>query len=254
MSVEHRKGTGRRARESSASQLRSDLAAVRAHGVTFDVERGAARFAAAIAAPAGAAAAMTTASTASAAAPAHSALVASGAWVKMIGVLLLCGAAGGAGVVAYLPGPVAPNATSTARAGTLTSSSSSSSSSFETPVAAPSIAAPPPRTQVAPPPSATSRPRYEAAKPASTNDALEREVEELRELRRLLRTDPAELVRRCEAGTARGVLGQEREFLRIAALVALGRRDAAGERAAAFRRAHPGSALAARLDELVGPP
>jgi len=83
---------------------------------------------------------------------------------------------------------------------------------------------------------------------------LLRELEEIKALRRLLRTDPDDVVRRTTGGASQGVLGQEREFLAIAALIALDRRDAAAERAETFRRAHAGSALVSRLDELMALP
>ena len=51
-----------------------------------------------------------------------------------------------------------------------------------------------------------------------------------------------------------GVLAQEREFIAIQALVALGRTGAASSRARAFRQAYPGSSHLTRLDALVGAP
>lgn len=52
----------------------------------------------------------------------------------------------------------------------------------------------------------------------------------------------------------RGMLSQEREVIAIEALVALGRRDEARRRAAAFHRSYPGSSHADRVDRLAGDP
>jgi hypothetical protein len=49
-----------------------------------------------------------------------------------------------------------------------------------------------------------------------------------------------------------GALAQEREFIAIQALVALGRRDEAVARAARFRSSFPASAHLRRLDILLG--
>lgn len=102
-----------------------------------------------------------------------------------------------------------------------------------------------------------SAPAATAATTATAADDPAAEAALVREAQLALRADPARSLARADEHARRfpkGLLAQEREVIAVEALVALGRPDAARARAAAFRRAFPGSPHARRLDVLVPPP
>jgi len=107
-------------------------------------------------------------------------------------------------------------------------------------------------------PSATQASMHPVApQPSAAASAAPRpEIEILREAQAAAGSSPARalaLADEHERSYPNGSLGQEREMIRIQALVALGRRDEARARAASFKAAHPGSAYAQRIDDVVGP-
>lgn len=117
-----------------------------------------------------------------------------------------------------------------------------------TPAPAPPLDPPRPAPKV-PPPARASRaethagdPRAEAALLQQANDALA--------------VDPGRALKLCAVHVQRypsGLLSQEREVIAIEALVALGRRAEATERADRFRAAHPESSHLRRIEQVLSP-
>jgi hypothetical protein len=108
-----------------------------------------------------------------------------------------------------------------------------------------------PTASEAPVPSAVDLPPLDDAAPVESESAL------LGRAQHALRADPAhalELAHAHAAAYPHGALEQERDFIVIEALVALGRTSEATSQAAAFRSRHPGSAHLRRVDLLVPPP
>lgn len=114
-------------------------------------------------------------------------------------------------------------------------------------------AVPPPSPSQAPAPAQPSAPRAPVPVASSPPEsALLADAQ-----RALVGGEPARALALVDAHARAypgGSLVQEREMLAIQALVAQGRRADAAARAAAFRRAYPGSTHLARLDALVPPP
>jgi hypothetical protein len=103
--------------------------------------------------------------------------------------------------------------------------------------------------------STTSVPAHAVTPSPSASSPTRSEIEILRDAQAALGGSPAKalaLAAEHERGYPNGSLGQEREMIRIQALLALGRKDEARARAARFEAAHPGSAYATRLHDLVG--
>jgi hypothetical protein len=76
----------------------------------------------------------------------------------------------------------------------------------------------------------------------------------LRSAQQSLRVDPQRALDLCAAHTTQfpsGVMVQEREMIAIEALLRLGRIQQANARAATFSKSFPGSAHAARLENLL---
>lgn len=116
-------------------------------------------------------------------------------------------------------------------------------------------------------PAPSAEPTIEAVSPAPTAqkkplpitrpkpDGLAREAKMLEQARALVSTDPRGalvLLLQHEQEFLHGTLELEGELLTIEALVHLGRRSEAEERARAFRAHAPGSLYEARLDRLLG--
>jgi hypothetical protein len=115
--------------------------------------------------------------------------------------------------------------------------------------------APPPT----PPPSAVSEPRRTVEVPsapaASSDGGLSRELALLESARSELERRPGSclaLLARHEREFPGAALAVEREFLRVSALLRLGRRSEAEARANALRARSPGSLYERRLDALLG--
>jgi hypothetical protein len=135
---------------------------------------------------------------------------------------------------------------------------------FDTPAAQPSVAptiapsssAPPLTSVEAPPPSVTVAPtRIAPAPTVSAQVPLPDEATLFRNAGTALRSgDPAHALQLVDEQARRfpdGTFAQEREVLRIDALVALNRNDEARDRARAFLAEHPESAHRPRLERML---
>ena len=94
-------------------------------------------------------------------------------------------------------------------------------------------------------------PQRDATRASSDPDEL-LELQEVAQAERLLATDPARalaLVRAAEARFPRGYVREERGYVEVMALVALGRLDEARPRTAQFLRDYPDSAFSRRVRE-----
>ena len=135
------------------------------------------------------------------------------------------------------------------------------------PVVAPPIVAPPdPLALAASSPATTPEPAFPGPTPARTRSARSvLDVESYPMERRVLQPAQQAVARR-DFGAAlpaiaehqhrfpSGQLAEEREALRVKALLGLGRTAEAQRAGAAFRERFPHSALLARIDEMVGTP
>jgi hypothetical protein len=144
-----------------------------------------------------------------------------------------------------VPAPRVPSAAPIVPAPVAAPSSVASAEPIEpAPTAEPSVIATA-RSRPAPPPAAS-----ESASPVVEEHAL------LREARQSLDSNPSETLARVaehQKRFPRGVLGVEREFLRIAALARLGRTGEARAARDAFVARFPKSAYRSEIDRLVGP-
>jgi hypothetical protein len=121
----------------------------------------------------------------------------------------------------------------------------------------PAISAPAPEASAAP--LASGAPRASAAlvalsASASASAPARSEIEILREAQAALASSPTRALALTDEHARahpKGSMGQEREMIRIQALVALGRRDEARALAKAFKERHPSSAYAQRLDSML---
>jgi hypothetical protein len=244
----------------TAAALRADLEAIASHQVNFDLSAGLARFEASLAAGSAAAAASVK--------PALTLLklgmagvVAGGA---VLGVALLSGN-DASPIVApsqTLSVPVTPSVTPmTPRA------PQPSAPSVATPTlsAAPGTATPDAADSAAivarQPAGATARSSRKAT-PAplgstaeSRDDLLQREVQQLRQIRQLVGANPSQALALANEGHGTfkgGVLYQEREALALQALSALGRRSELEARGERYLRAFPNSSFSSRVRQLMG--
>ncbi len=88
---------------------------------------------------------------------------------------------------------------------------------------------------------------------ASASAPARSELEILREAHAASKSDPARalaLVEEHRGSYPKSAMGQEREMIRIIALSNQGKREEARALAEAFKKAHPGSAYAKRLDDM----
>lgn len=192
-------------------------------------------------------------------APAPAAPIVKGALGLKI-ALVLGGVVGGAAIVAALvkgDGAPSTSALSAEASATSTYATTASTSAVQTSSAASAaLASAPPSAAVT---QAAPRPHPEASALASGSSSAEparSEATILREARGALAGSPARALALCDEHAAafpRGALGQEREMIRIQALLGLGRRSEAQARVDAFKKANPGSAYAQRLDALMSP-
>lgn len=173
--------------------------------------------------------------------------------------LVVAGALGGAAYVGLRgPDASAPNVPSTVVTSAVVEAPTVVVASASAPTVAPSAEA-----------SASSAAPVLAPKPAPSSSSLSpsassspdasegpSEIELLRDAQAALSTSPGRALSLTDEHAQRfprGSLGQERDMIRIQALLALGRADEARALADDFRRRHPGSAHNARLDELFPP-
>lgn len=179
---------------------------------------------------------------------------------KWIGIAFL---AASAGTVFYAKTTVPPHAVTPTASAVATASATSATTAVSAPQpsASETIALEPsaptaipsekpvPHTQ--PPPAVSTS---EPSASASSGPARS-EIEILKDAH-ASRSNPArmlELVNEHARLYPKGTLGQEREMLRIEALVGLGKRAEAKALADAFRKANPSSAYAERLNQIVPP-
>ena len=160
------------------------------------------------------------------------------------------GAAGHAAVSTPAPVPVpVPTVTATAAATTATDTPTATAS--ETPTTPPVVASSAPLPVPIHVPTTSTAAATASTPAASENELLDHAHDAL------LHHDAAKALALTDEHAKtypKGVLAEERELLAIEALVALGRRDAANERAAAFRTTYPTSTYGARLDSILGMP
>lgn len=125
------------------------------------------------------------------------------------------------------------------------------------PAIAPRTAAIPPARQPlaeGAPPSGEKAVASRADEGVATVDSLGAEARLLLDARRAMARDPQKALREAESHDASfggGALAEERDVLRIEALVKLGRLDEAAGLAASFRARHPQSSHLARIDRLL---
>ncbi len=171
------------------------------------------------------------------------AAAAASGWAKLAGVLTLGAALAGVTYVATRPPEPKQAATSSAQIPSASppptvslATSTASAAAAQSASAAPSV------THAVPamtPPSAFAPPRPEIAI--------------LKEARESLGSNPARalaLVDEHARSHPKGTLGQEREMIRIQALVGLGRKDEARALADAFKKRNPNSVYVQRLDAM----
>jgi hypothetical protein len=192
-------------------------------------------------------------------APAITGASKSGALAKIGAAVVVAGAIGGAAVLGLrgAPAPEAP-ARSASVGAPEPSARPASAVSIARPADSASPSAPTSASAALPPRPASSVP---ASSPkvdgsAAIDEGGPSEMDLLREAQAALASSPARalsLASEHERRFPKGAFGQERDMIRIQALVALGRADEARALADDFRRRHPGSAHLARLDELFPP-
>jgi len=239
----------------TASALRADLQAVASHQVNFDMAAGLARFEAALATGS---AASVTGLKAMLVKLGVAGVVVGGA---VVGVALFAGNDPSPGQRVVAPSvsvmrPAAPVAPASPRV----------------PVAVPSTAIDPPQTALAPVPAepapATPGPNLRrsakaAPKPAAPtapapenrDDLLQREVQQLRQIRQLVAANPGQALALANEGHKSfrgGVLYQEREALALQALSALGRKGELEARGERYLRAFPNGSFSTRVRQLLG--
>ena len=234
--------------------LRGDLRAVAALDVGYDVQAGAARFDAAIAAG-------TAGSAGGTVAAAKTGL----GWLVAVGIVA------GGGLVVALSGEPSPRTTTTTRE---PSAPTEPARRHDREPTAPAIAPPStiehddaPTTEpaVTAPPREDSEPkkrvpnraqdRDPAAPQVAAEDALAREMQATHAAKRALAKDPARALALAEAADAefpRGSFAPDREGIAILALFALGRDAQATTRARSFLAAHPKGTYADSIRAVLG--
>ena len=241
----------------TASALRADLQAAASHQVNFDMAASLARFEATLA-------------TASAASVTGLSVLGLKAMLVKLGVggVVVGGAVlgvvlfasndpepsagtGGVPTVARVApaSPASPPAVRTAPI-----ESSPSQTAVEPVPAAPAPAVLPPNmrrtAKAAPKPAAPTAPR-----PEDRDDLLQREVQQLRQIRQLVASNPGQALALANEGHKNfrgGVLYQEREALALQALSALGRKSELEARGERYLRAFPNGSFSTRVRQLLG--
>lgn len=229
----------------TASALRADLQAAASHQVNFDMAAGLARFEATLATGS---AASVTGLKAILVKLGVAGVIVGGA---VLGVALVAGndAEPSASVptpVSVTP-PVAPVAPAHPVPSTANEPSSAETAVEQIPAPTPNLR----RTaKAAPKPAAPTAPSAE-----TRDDLLQREVQQLRQIRQLVAANPGQALALANEGhgTFRGgVLYQEREALALQALSALGRRGELETRGERYLRAFPNGSFSTRVRQLLG--
>ena len=246
--------------------LGRDLSAAgQAPGVEYDVERGMDRFSAAVVAGAAGSAQSAPGQTAAQAGTGMAKLWPWAAGAAGTAAVTLGLVAGGVfdraapdsaeppSVVVPAPSIVAPNIVAPQP------SPQQAAPADEPPAAAPGgdlepspAPAPEPRNRAARPRPAP--PPSTEATPSDPDERLRQEIALVASARALLAPDPRSalaLLQEGERRFGRGILGEERQALRILALHGLGHSDEAADRAARFLAAHPRSPFADRVREFA---
>lgn len=169
--------------------------------------------------------------------------VGTAAWLKIAGVIGIGAALAGISYVATREPALAPGASSAAVA--TTQPMTSATSAAPAPLAT--------TTTVASASASGAKPVSAPIVQPSSSAPVRSEIEILKEAQAALGTNPARALALTEEHARthpKGSLGQEREMVRIQALVALGRTDEARARAEAFKKRNPSSAYAQRLDAM----
>ena len=235
----------------TAAALRADLHTVASHQVNFDLAAGLARFEASLAAGSAVAAASVKPSL-TLLKFGLAGVVAGGA---VLGVALFSTNDPGSGQLARTASaPIAPAATQASAVATPTPAPEAP------PSAAREAAEPEPSARTTPKPApATARPHPKpqaAATPTeSRDDLLQREVQQLRQIRQLVGASPSQALALANEGHTTfkgGVLYQEREALALQALSALGRRSELEARGERYLRAFPKGSFSSRVRQLLG--
>jgi hypothetical protein len=228
----------------TASALRADLQVAASHQVNFDMAAGLARFEATLATGS---AASVTGLKAMLVKLGVAGVVVGGA---VLGVALIAGNSGEPTASVVTP----PVSVTPPVARAVPVPSTASESSAPPAVVEPIPTAPTPtlrRTaKAAPKPAAAS-----AASPEARDDLLQREVQQLRQIRQLVAANPGQALALANEGhgTFRGgVLYQEREALALQALSALGRRTELETRGERYLRAFPKGSFSTRVRQLLG--
>ncbi len=173
------------------------------------------------------------------------AAAATSGWAKLIGV----GAVGAALLAGtYVATRDAPRPSTVASATARPSAAAPATVAPIPPPAASAATAAPTASALA-----TAAP-HGVAPPPSGSATARPEIEILREAQAALAGSPARALALAEEHARshpRGNLGQEREMVRIQALVALGKKEEARAAARAFKERHPGSAYTQRIDDVV---
>lgn len=186
--------------------------------------------------------------------------------VKVIGAVVIAGAAGTGAVVVSernverTPAPVGLVATeSSAGGGTRAGAGAGTDGASEAVAAAPSVTASESAAEADAGAKAAVKtpPRPSANVVTAANakdDGPEAEVKLVERAQDAVRARPAEALALCNDHAKRfpnGIVTQECEVISVEALVKLGRKDEARQRAARFKARFPGSAAIRRLDVLV---
>jgi len=243
----------------TAAALRSDLHTVASHQVNFDLAAGLARFEAGLAAGTGASAAGLKATLLKLG---IAGVVAGGA---VVGVALWSGnALWSSNAPSNEPHTVLTNSAAPAHA-----KPPSAAVRAATPApapAAPSVAesaTPGSAAETEPTvvkhatarPAAKARPAPAASPSEKRDDLLQREVQQLRQIRQLVSANPGQALALANEGHSTfkgGVLYQEREALALQALSALGRRSELEARGERYLRAFPNGSFSNRIRQLLG--
>lgn len=170
---------------------------------------------------------------------------------KLAAALAVAGALGGGAYLALRSD--APKTTATASSTAVVAASASPESSASAVATTPSAV---PTPSMSAPPTTPRSANLPPAPSASADTGGPTEIELLREAQAALASSPSralELTSEHQRRFPRGSLGQERDMIRIQALLATGHADEARAMADDFRRRHPDSAHNGRLDDLFPP-
>lgn len=240
----------------TAAALQADLQAIASHQVNFDLSAGLARFEASLAAGSAAAAAGVKPSL-TLLKLGLAGVVAGGA---VLGVALFSGndpspitpAKTLSAPVVTEPAPRSPAPTS-ATAAVASPSAAPQATTSEAAEATPNVARKPVGAMARP--SRKTAPAPAASPAESKDDLLQREVQQLRQIRQLVGSNPSQALALANEGHGTfkgGVLYQEREALALQALSALGRRSELEARGERYLRAFPKGSFSTRVRQLLG--